>query len=287
MLSRIRNSFFIIITAAVFTLGGCSPERALKQTKTPLPPATAPTQPPQTDLPPTQPDPTESGIWDVRDIDISKIDKNRKLISFTFDDAPLDNLERILAVFLSYNAEHTDCPAAATLFCNGEYIDDNGFAALQTAHAMNFELGNHTHTHKNLSTLTMEETKAEISQTDEILERIDGKPHHLLRAPYGRVSDYAKQIAKAPIMDWYIDTVDWTGVSEEAIYNSVFSNKSSGAIVLMHDGCDPTVEALKRLLPDLYEAGYQVVSVSQMAKAHDCPLKIGGVYTRARKPSDR
>ena len=35
--------------------------------------------------------------------------------------------------------------------------------------------------------------------------------------------------------------------------------------------------------PDLYEAGYQAVSVSQMAKAHGCKLKVGCVYTRARK----
>ena len=46
----------------------------------------------------------------------------------------------------------------------------------------------------------------------------------------------------------------------------------------MHDGYAHTVDALKRLLPDLYNEGYQVVSVSQMAKMHGCTLKNGKVY---------
>ena len=85
------------------------------------------------------------------------------------------------------------------------------------------------------------------------------------------------------MIDWTIDTLDWTGVSEEDIYNSVFNYKFPGAIVLMHDGYNNTVSALKRLLPDLKAAGYQVVSVSKMAKAHHCTLQAGKVYIRARK----
>ena len=51
----------------------------------------------------------------------------------------------------------------------------------------------------------------------------------------------------------------------------------------MHDGYVETVSAVKRLLPDLKNAGYQVVGVSQLAKANGCQLKTGSVYIRARK----
>ncbi|MBQ8406240.1 MAG: hypothetical protein IJX09_06275 [Clostridia bacterium] len=51
----------------------------------------------------------------------------------------------------------------------------------------------------------------------------------------------------------------------------------------MHDGYKHTVDALKRLLPDLKADGYQVVSVSQLAKAHGCTLRRGSTYIRARK----
>ena len=46
---------------------------------------------------------------------------------------------------------------------------------------------------------------------------------------------------------------------------------------------------IRRVLGVVYEAlkekGYQVVSVSAMAKAHDCPLKNGSEYIRARAKS--
>ena len=84
-------------------------------------------------------------------------------------------------------------------------------------------------------------------------------------------------------MNWTIDTLDWTGASVDEIYSTVFEEKFSGAIVLMHDGYVNTVSALKRLLPDLKAAGYQIVSVSALAKAHNCRLRNGGEYIRARK----
>ena len=92
-----------------------------------------------------------------------------------------------------------------------------------------------------------------------------------------------KALVETPIIDWTIDTLDWTNASEDEIYERVWNNRFSGGIVLMHDGYPHTVYALKRLLPDLKADGYQVLSVSAMAKAHDCVLKKGKVYIRARK----
>ena len=226
---------------------------------------------------------TKSTYWEMESVDISEIQPHRKLLALTFDDAPASTLEEIVAVFLSYNQAHLDAPASATLFCNGARINSSTAPAIAAAGALGFELGNHTQHHYDLSTLTEEELSQEIERTDQLLYPFDKQHLHLLRAPYGRISDAVRRQAKTPIIDWFIDTNDWTGVSEEEIYNTIWENKSDGAIVLMHDGYPNTVDALKRLLPDLYEAGYQAVSVSQMAKAHGCTLKIGQVYTRARK----
>ena len=209
--------------------------------------------------------------------------KKRKLIALTFDDAPLKTLENILAVFASYNEQNPDCPATATVFFNGKNLTSTQLPLLQTAYAMGFELGNHTATHANLNTLTPMQIKKEIDAVDEILCKIDNQPHHLFRAPFGLVNADVKQAVHTPIIDWTIDTRDWTGVSEEEIYQSVFEGRFSGGIVLMHDGYQSTVNALKRLLPDLKTDGYQVVSVSALAKAHGCTLYNGKEYIRARK----
>lgn len=235
---------------------------------------------------PAPPKPQEDmvdGIWNVADVDVSKISKKRKLIAFSFDDAPSRSLENILAVYADFNETHPDAPAFCTLFFNGGLFDAQTPKLLAVAHALHFEFGNHTHSHYDLTTLDEATLQEEIDKTDELLCQIDGKKRHLLRAPFGKINDFIKSAAPTPLIDWTIDTLDWTGVSEDAIYHSVFDNRFSGAIVLMHDGYKHTVDALKRLLPDLYNDGYQVVGISQLAKMHNCTLKQGSVYIRARK----
>ncbi len=228
--------------------------------------------------PPQNPD-----VWDLSDVSTQAIDPQRKLLAFTFDDAPAKTMESIFAVFASYNETHPTCPAFATVFFNGKLFDTQSPHLLATACALNFELGNHTHSHYDLTTLDKNTLKAEIDNTDKLLQSADGKPRHLLRAPFGKVNELVKATAPVPLIDWTIDTLDWTGISEDEIFRTVYENKFSGAIVLMHDGYPHTVGALKRLLPALYEDGYQVVSVSQLAKMHRCSLKKGKVYIRVRK----
>lgn len=221
--------------------------------------------------------------WDVSDADVSYLSPERSLIALTFDDAPSKTLENILAVFAEYNEKNPDCRATATIFCNGQRITERAAQDLRLALTLGFELGNHTQAHLDLTTLDEPRLREEIVRTDERLALIDGKPVHLLRPPFGNYDERVRRAAQTPIVHWSIDTLDWTGVSEEEIYSCVMREKFDGAIALLHDGYTSTVAALKRLLPDLKAAGYQVVGVSAMAKAHACELRRGGVYIRARK----
>lgn len=225
-------------------------------------------------------DPT---VWDLSDVSLTDVNTDKKLISFTFDDAPARTLENILAVFAAFNEENPDCKASATVFFNGNRFDESSMPLVAAAYATGFELGNHTFSHYDLTSLTESALREEIDKTDKLLSTVDGKTRHLLRAPFGKTNDLVKSVSEVPLIDWTIDTVDWTGVSEDSIYRAVYDNRFSGAIVLMHDGYTNTVGALKRLLPDLKADGYQVVNVSQLAKAHNCVLQTGKTYIRARK----
>ncbi len=240
--------------------------------------------PVEDNLPPIPPPQiTEEGYWNTESVDVSDVDKNRKLIALTFDDAPSRTLENILAVFAAFNEENPDCKATATLFINGGLIDRQNVHLLHAAKTMGFELGNHTQRHADLTTLSQETLESEISQTDALLEKIDGQPLHLLRAPFGKTNDLVKEGATTPLIDWTIDTLDWTGSTTEEIFDRVWEGRFSGAISLMHDGYASTVDALKKLLPALKEDGYQVVTVSKMIKAHGCRFQKGKTYIRARK----
>lgn len=230
---------------------------------------------------------TEPSVWDLSDVDVSEIDTTRKLIAFSFDDAPARTIESILTVFASYNEANPDCKAFCTLFLNGYLFDNATVHLLNTAVALGMELGNHTYSHFDLTTLDEPTLQWEIDETDRLLQNADQKPRHLLRPPFGKLNENVKAVTNAPILNWNIDTLDWTGKSADEIFDSVFSQKADGSIVLMHDGYSNTVEAVKRLLPALKDEGYQVVGISQLAKVNECTLKNGTVYVRARKPKDR
>ena len=222
-------------------------------------------------------------VWDVSDIDLSTVNSQKKLLSFTFDDSVGKTLESLLAVFASFNESHPDAPAYATVFCNGIYLGNDNLHTLTAASAMGWEIGNHAFSHTDLTTLSLEAQIEEIRQTDKILQKVDGKKTHLFRAPYGRIKKESRAALQVPVISWNVDTLDWAKKTTEEIYQTVMWKSYEGSIVLMHDGPVNTVEAVKRLLPDLYDAGFQVVSVSMLAKAHNCTLKNGSEYIRLRK----
>ncbi len=225
--------------------------------------------------------PLESpNVWKVDDIDISKINSQKKLVALTFDDAPKGTMERILAIFAAFNEAHTNAPASATFFLNR--FKKDSIPTLRLALAMDMELGNHTLSHVDLTAVSTEKAQTEIDEMDALLSQVDGKPRHLLRAPYGNVDNRLRTLAHTPILSWTIDTLDWTNPSPKKIIATVQAQVYDGAIVLMHDGYEGTLQALKILLPWLYEKDYQAVSVSQMIKAHRCQFQTGGVYIRAR-----
>lgn len=278
---RMSNRRFTAF-ACLFTLAGCS-LCACSQTEISAPPPSAPIEESSVEQIPAPLPQEHPEFWEDAETDLSKVQENRKLVALTFDDAPRNKLENLLAVFTSFNERNPNCHASATVFCNGNLLDDYTRSVLHTALVAGWELGNHTQNHLDLTALSEKEQRFEVDSTDTLLQAVDGKARHLLRAPFGRIDDRIRALANAPIIDWTVDTRDWTGVSAETIVQETISKIYAGAIVLMHDGFEQTVEAVKTLLPALKSAGYQAVSVSVMAKAHACKLRNGSVYIRARK----
>ena len=270
-----KRSFFLIFSLPFFLLSSC--QETFPQSETPLPLESVEFSDSPTPLP-VYPD-----EWDVSDVDLSDIDEGRKLIALTFDDAPSNRMESILSVFAEFNDDNPDCKASATVFYNGIRFDEQTPHLLASALALGFELGNHGYSHSDLTTLSQEEIQKEIEETDKLLSLADKKETHLFRAPFGKTDERVKSLVPAPLINWTIDTLDWTGISEEAITETVLTGCFSGAIILMHDGYPQTINALKRLLPALKEKGYQVVSVSKLIKAHRCVFYRGKEYVRARK----
>lgn len=224
---------------------------------------------------------SEADLWDVSDVDISHIAENSRLIAFTFDDGPTDKTDALLDVFESFNEKNPDFIARATLFTIGSKISREYSQVLERAVSMKFELGNHTFTHTDLTTLTDEKIIEELSETDKALKTFDGKEIHLVRPAGGHADNRVLSTYRSTFINWTtsLDTSDWeNSVTENDIYDTVSKNLCEGGIVLMHQGCDKTINAVKRLLPDLKARGFQVVSVSELIKFYDIKAEIGKLY---------
>lgn len=265
-----KSLFIVLISLLTFVfIFGAACSTVKPNDPSPVPPS------------PSETEDDETTLWDVSGTDISHIDKNRRLIAFTFDDGPTEKTKDLLDAFEEFNKKNPDYTAHATLFTIGMKITAENSRLLERAVSMKFELGNHTFTHTNLNTLPDEKVKEELRLTDEKLKSIDGKSVHLVRPAGGHANSRVLSLYKTTFINWTValDTKDFDdSVTENDVYNTVAANLLDGGIVLMHQGYGKTVAAVKRLLPDLKALGYQVVSVSELIKYYGVKAEIGKLY---------
>jgi len=224
-------------------------------------------------------DPNDTGIWE-NNTDVSWIDPEKPMIAFTFDDGPVG------ATNTSYSIRIQDALAAsgqhATFFYWGNRINATNEAEIKRAFDMGFEIGNHTYSHTDLTTLTPEKMLEDIAKCAEKLTAITGLEHFLIRPPYLGTNKTVRDTVREPMINCSIDTKDWAGATAEDIINVINTQKKDGAIVLMHETYAATAEAMETLIPQLVAEGWQIVSVSELFKAKGLELKDGQVYNNAK-----
>lgn len=205
----------------------------------------------------------------------SKIDPNKKMVALTFDDGPRIYTKDIVACLKAYNSK-------ATFFVIGSQVDAHK-SALIAANKIGCEIGNHTYTHANLAKCSESEIKSEISKTDKKIENAIGKASTMMRTPGGSLSNDIKKNVDKPIILWSIDTRDWETRNKDKTIKAVMNNVKDGDIVLMHDIYEPTKNAACVIIKRLNSEGYQLVTVSELAKYRGYTLKKGNVYHSLRK----
>lgn len=196
-----------------------------------------------------------------------EVPTDQKVIALTFDDGPdpADTPE-ILALLRQYEAK-------ATFFVIGRRVEQYPDLVRREAEE-GHEIANHTFTHsymnnRKLSAVQMAE---ELRKTDRAITAATGQKPRLFRPPGGyyneRVVEASKQIGYKVVMwSWHQDTEDWHTPGVQRIVDKVLGNARNGDIVLFHDyveGKTQTVEALRRILPELSQRGFRFVTVSEL-----------------------
>lgn len=136
------------------------------------------------------------------------------------------------------------------------------------------ELGNHTFTHPDLTTMTTWQQRWQLSQTQLALVGVTGRTTTLMRPPYSfsnaSLDDVSWQLVRELHDDGYVtvladlDSKDWERPGVDAIVRNSIPEDGQGAVVLLHDaGGDraQTVAALDRLIPTLKAQGYRFTTL--------------------------
>lgn len=203
--------------------------------------------------------------------DPTQIDSKAPMIALTFDDGPNpSSTQRILDV-LNANYSH------ATFFVVGTNAE-NYPDTLKAISASGCELGNHSYNHKDLTTLSTSDVEEQIEKVNRAVKKATGENTTVIRPPYGAYNDKVIKQLEEPVILWDLDTEDWESRNAKKIVDAVMSSVKDGDIVLMHDIYDSTAEAVEILIPKLKEQGYQVVSVSELARYKGKTLELDKAY---------
>lgn len=201
------------------------------------------------------------GVFNTNhDVPIYNVDTTNKKIAITFDCAwSGDDIPQIIDILKKYNAK-------ATFFPVGEWMEKytNNIKALNKA---GHEIGNHSDSHADLTTVSENKIKNEIINANTKIEKLIGKKNTLFRPPYGAYNDKVIKSAKGLgqyVIQWDVDSLDWKDLGVDSMVNRVTEKTKNGSIILLHNDTKYTVQALPVILERLKVQGFEFVTVSEL-----------------------
>ncbi|WP_113703758.1 polysaccharide deacetylase family protein [Nonomuraea lactucae] len=194
-----------------------------------------------------------------------------KCIALTFDDGPGKYAGTLLDTLKKYDAK-------ATFFLEGQYVKSRPSYVKRMAKE-GHELGNHSYTHPNFTTIEPAAIRSEIKKTQDAVKKAAGVEPKILRPPYGLTDLQVTEIAAEagmPIILWTAGSRDWDTKNVDAIKKQTLAVAQPDGIILMHDWVKQTVDAMPSIVKTLQGRGYHLVKVSDIAKKEN--LQPGDVF---------
>lgn len=203
------------------------------------------------------------------------VDPDKPMVCLTFDDGPSASYTMDLLNALEENNAH------ATFFMLGQNVNSVKGAEeiVKKMAEIGCEASSHAWDHTQLTTLGESGVKKQVTDTQEAIKKYSGENPPTLRPPYGALNDTVRSCAEAPLILWSMDTLDWKYLNADTVYNNTMRDVQDGDIILLHDIHKTSVEAAIKLIPALQKAGYQLVTVSEMAEAKGVQMENGKTYT--------
>lgn len=203
---------------------------------------------------------------------IYNVQTDQKKVAFTMNCAwNADDIDQILEVLKNNNTK-------ITFFMVGDWIDKFPDAA-KKMHEAGHEIASHSNTHPHVNNLSYEQNVKEIREANEKIKNVTGKENNIYRAPYGEYNNTvvkAVQDEKNYCIQWNLDTLDYTGLTGDQMWDRLKNKIKEGDIILSHNGTKHTAESLDMLIKNIKAKGLEVVTISDLIYKENYTINANG-----------
>ena len=192
--------------------------------------------------------------------------RERRAVALTFDDGPSESTPAILDILAQYAVRATFFQVGA----NVDRLPEIARAVASGGHA----IGNHSYAHPLFCFRSPGFIEADLRRAQQTIREHTGTEPEWFRAPYGvrwfGMGRVLRRLGLTGVM-WTAIGRDWK-LDGGAVARRVAKHAGNGGILCLHDGrelrrgpnIDATVEAVRRLVPDLLEQGYKFETINRL-----------------------
>ena len=203
---------------------------------------------------------------------IYSVQTENKNVALTINCAWNDSdIDKILSTLSENNVK-------ATFFMVGDWVEKFP-EAVKKINEAGHEIGSHSNTHAHVNQLSYEKNVEEIKLSSEKIKNVTGKEVTLYRPPYGEYNNTviraANENGHMPIQ-WSLDTLDYTGITGNEMWDRIKDKITSGDIILMHNGTEHTAESLDMLIKNIKEKGLNLVTISELVYKENYSIDVNG-----------
>ena len=183
--------------------------------------------------------------------------------------------EKVVALGINCAWDENDIPqilqvleekqVKATFFIVGEWAEQYP-ESVKEIYAAGHEIGNHSYSHPDMTSLTSDQIAQDIRKAELLLESLTGVKPTLFRPPSGAYNNKVIETAQGmgyQVIQWDCDSRDWKGLEIQQILSNL-SKVQNGSITLLHSGAPNTKEALPLVIDQLKSQGYSFMTVGEM-----------------------
>ena len=218
----------------------------------------------------------------TRELPIYSVNTEEKQVAFTMNCAwEADDIDSILDTLSKYKTH-------ITFFIVGDFAQKYPEAVKKISDA-GHEIGNHSDTHPHVNNLSLEKNIEQIQNCSKKIEQITGKKTTLYRGPYGEYNDTVIKAAKSQnhtAIQWNLDTLDYSGLTGEEMWNRLENKLLPGSIILSHSGTKHTADSLDMLFYNIQQKGYQIVTVSELIYKDNYYIDVNGMQRQQIKSNE-